>query len=192
MSDHTDATELALFLRGELEEPRLASLEIHVSSCDACAARLTGEARLELALNELGPELAQSLAQRRVRARLVGVALIAAAAAVAVVSLGRSDVPAPPASARSISRVVCAEGPDQAACVERAHHHGLFVEYPGWAGAPPFGGSVVERGSAARTDGEDRSDPVTRAAPAALAVPAGRGGPVLGPSSSPFTPHSWL
>jgi anti-sigma factor RsiW len=58
MADHPDASELAAFVTGELAGPPLARFEAHVASCDGCAAQLAREARIELALIDLGGELA--------------------------------------------------------------------------------------------------------------------------------------
>jgi hypothetical protein len=158
MTDHHDATELALFVRGELEGARRASFEAHVAGCEACAARLASEARLEVALEALGPALAGGLARRRRVRRAVAAAVVAAAAAVVLVTVHRGGELAPLAT-RSLPQVTCADGPDQSACIKRAHQHGLFVRYPSWAGAPPFGGLSVERGHTARLDPTASSGP---------------------------------
>lgn len=49
-----------------------------------------------------------------------------------------SGGPAGGSGGRAIPDVVCSDGPDQGACVERAGRHGLFVQYPDWAGPPPL------------------------------------------------------
>jgi hypothetical protein len=148
MTEHSDATELALFVRGELAGSRRDSFEAHVARCDECAAQLASEARLELALVELGATrgFEQRIDERivvRRRVRATGMAALAAAV-VALVMLMLRD-PAPTARGplvRSIPRVVCSDGPAQAVCVELAHRHGLVVEYPPWAKLPPLGGSA--------------------------------------------------
>lgn len=148
-TEHTDPLELAMFVRGELTGARLDSFEAHVAACQPCARRLTGEARLEVALAELGPSLASAppLARRR-RARWVPpVVALAAAAAVLLVVVLRDRAPAPrAANIRSIPGVVCGDGPAQAECVTNAHRHGLFVAYPPSAGQP-FGGTTLAPGS---------------------------------------------
>jgi hypothetical protein len=169
MTDHADATELALFVRGELEGSQLASFEAHVSSCAACAALLTREARLELALLELGArgELAAPAGRRVLARRLVGATLTLGVAAGLVLTLWPPRESARPGS-RSIPGVVCAQGAEQAACVKRAHDHGLFVRYPTWAGPPPLGGIAV--GHSAPDDADPRRQ--------------------LGPSGPPFAVHT--
>jgi anti-sigma factor RsiW len=48
---HVDGDELALYVMGALEGDRLDAVEAHVMACEACAAELAREARLEAALD---------------------------------------------------------------------------------------------------------------------------------------------
>jgi anti-sigma factor RsiW len=50
---HVATGDLALYVLGGLEGARLDEVEAHVLSCEACAARLAREARLEVALGEV-------------------------------------------------------------------------------------------------------------------------------------------
>jgi hypothetical protein len=137
MTDHPDAAVLALFVQGELTDAASGELSAHVASCAACAEALAGEARVEVALGALGGRPARP----RLRAGRVA-ALAAAAAVVLAVVAVRDGGPVGSSIAAGewpSGGVICASGADQAACVRRAHHHGLFVQYPSWAGPPPLG-----------------------------------------------------
>jgi hypothetical protein len=50
---HVDEDDLALYVMGALEGRRLDAVEAHVMACEACAAGLAREARLEAALDEV-------------------------------------------------------------------------------------------------------------------------------------------
>jgi len=140
MTAHLDTAELEDFVQGTLDGTRLAQFEARVSSCDACAASLMREARLELALVELGTPAASPPARRWSRRAMPAVLAIAATAAAILLVVARPGSPAwRAASVRSIPGVVCPPGTEQATCVQRAHGHGLFVEEPAWAGPPPLG-----------------------------------------------------
>jgi hypothetical protein len=157
MADHPDATELAAFVAGELAGPPLARFEAHVASCDGCAAQLAREARIELALIELGSELAAAPAARHrrgLRAAVGAVVIAAAAAALLVVRLDRAQLESSP----WLASASCESGRAPAECAR-----------------PPL------RGSSAR-----RAEIPLRGSPdLVLTVAPGRR-PSAGPSSSPF------
>jgi anti-sigma factor RsiW len=162
MTEHPDDEDFERFVEGELDEPARGEFEAHVVSCAACAARLARAARLELAMYELGAQLAggapatapeprtarpasaapaasgAAAAVRSptpVRRRIPAVAAAAAALGAAVLLVvGRGDAPSPTAS-RAIPQVICPAPWDEAACVARARVHGLVVRYP--ASTPP-------------------------------------------------------
>jgi hypothetical protein len=134
MPDHVAASEIEEFVIGALTEDRRARFEEHVASCDECGERLAREARLELALVEVAA--AAPRRRRSLAARTAWAAPIAVVAVVIAFTL-RDDHRGVAGGGRA--RVVCADGPDQLACVEDAERHGLFVQYPDWAGAPPLG-----------------------------------------------------
>jgi len=150
MTEHLETTEFEQFAQGALDASRLARFEAHASSCQACAAALMREARLELALVERSAaRVARPWAQRGSRSRGVAAAIlaVAAAAAAVLVVVRRHDAPPREAGIRSIAGVICLAGPEQAACVRRAHRHGLVVQYPDWAGLPPLGDHELELAS---------------------------------------------
>jgi len=158
MREHPTRDALEAFVMGALEaDPKL---EEHLATCDACTARLAEEARLELALHgvadrvrrrtpraapgALPPRERPTLRQRTIGwAKVLLAATLAAGLVLQTIGPGlRSPAreaaqPAPP----PIPNVICPDGLQQVACVEEAHRHGLYVEYPAWAGAPPLGGS---------------------------------------------------
>jgi len=148
MTEHPDATELEQFVRGQLDDGPRQRFEAHLGSCGACAAALAREARLELALVELATvEAACPAAPRPSVARRRSLQLAAAAAAIALLILAIRTGTAPPgAIARTSPNVTCPAGAAQAACVRSAHRHGLFVQYPGWAGPPPLGAIAPDDG----------------------------------------------
>jgi hypothetical protein len=130
MTDHVDhvaAIDLERFARGELTGDALAAFETHVAGCATCGEALAREARLELALFELGSRQAVPRAPRW-RPVVRAVATVAAlAAVVALVAAGRDG------GARSVdvdrsARPICAD----AACAE----HREPLAYPSWAGPP--------------------------------------------------------
>lgn len=134
MTEHLSDTEIEEFVLGQLAAARLESFEAHASACENCAARLAREARLELALIEV--RAAPRSSRPAVTRRAAGVATLVLAAAVLLLYLRADDDS--PARARSIPNVICPDGPDQPSCVASAQGRGLFVQYPDWAGPPPF------------------------------------------------------
>lgn len=147
MTEHPDHEDFDRFVEGELDEPARGAFEAHVVSCAACAARLERAARLELAMYELGAQLAggarttQAPAARGgvaapppARRRISAVVAVAMLAAIVVLAVGLGDAPSPTAS-RAIPQVVCPIPGDEAGCVARARMHGLVVRYP--ASTPP-------------------------------------------------------
>jgi len=137
MHDHVDASEIEDFVIGALAGDRRARFETHLSSCDHCAQRLAREARLEVALVEVQAAAAATRRRQRLVAGSMWGAPVLVVAILAALVLGKGDRPGGAGSARA--HVVCSDGPDQLACVDDAHRHGLFVQYPVWAGPPPFG-----------------------------------------------------
>ncbi len=85
LGKHIPADDLASYFRGLLDADAGRALEEHVAVCDACAKRLEGEARAELAMHEAagvrhaGPARTRSL----IRLAAVLVPVLAAAAAIA-------------------------------------------------------------------------------------------------------------
>lgn len=164
MCDHPASSDVALFVHGELDGARRARFEAHVAQCGACAEQLAGEARLELALFEVASAPPARMSARRTPRRHTATrAAAAAVVAIALVVMTRRDAAPPIEASRAIPGVICAAGATRASCIERAYRHGLYVQYPSWASAPPLGGLAPDT---ARRAGVQRS--------------------AVGPSSSPF------
>ena len=53
MSVHASSGDLELYVIGALDPVSAARVEAHVCDCDACAAVLAGEARLEMAFEQI-------------------------------------------------------------------------------------------------------------------------------------------
>jgi hypothetical protein len=149
------------FVIGALDAADSEAFVAHVSTCDACAAKLQNESRHELAIAEVhaaSPKrvLPGIVPAKRRTAAWIGAGALALAAALLLFVLGRPRVPvegrtetmtvtAPPVTT-PIPLVVCRDGRGQEKCVEEAHRHGLFVSYPPWAKAPPLGGGRSGQG----------------------------------------------
>lgn len=85
MSDrHVTAEELRRFVEGRSLGFSAGRFEAHVSSCDACAAALTGEARLELAIEELVPRETVPRPDRRHAAAIAAAFAMAASLALLI------------------------------------------------------------------------------------------------------------
>lgn len=83
---HPPSDAFAVYFRGLLDPADARALEEHVAACDVCAGRLRAEARVELALHEAHDGGAGAYPSERPHGRrraglVVGVALVAAAAA---------------------------------------------------------------------------------------------------------------
>jgi len=155
MSDHPTPAEIEAFVLGIRAAAPGSEFEAHVSSCSECAALLAHEARVELALGSVAASSKAPPARAR---RAVMTATIAALAAAAAWAIARAPAPAgaadvamiealrraPIAASDPIPAAVCPAGPDQRACIEQAHRHGLFVDYPASAGAPQWGGRAAD------------------------------------------------
>jgi hypothetical protein len=167
VNSHPEAADFEAYVIGALENEARHAFLAHVSECEACAATLQREARVELAMfevheaarkNELEKGSPQANRGARVltlrpKRRTMTLAIGALAAAAAIFFFHRiRKSPAPsngppmtmtvtaPRETTPIPPVTCPDGMDQERCVEDAHRHGLFVAYPPWAAAPPLGG----------------------------------------------------
>jgi anti-sigma factor RsiW len=158
MDEHLQPTEIEAFVLGALSPDRLVAFERHVSGCDSCAESLAREARLELALVEVraampGTSTPVTRIWRRRVVPVVGALAVAALVALIVDRAAPTNADLAGAArtkaAEPIAPVVCLDGPEQAACIQRAHRHGRIVRYPDWAGPPPLGGSRKSSGPAA-------------------------------------------
>ena len=126
MTDHLSAEVLEQYVIGALEPLEVARVEAHVGACEACAASLGREARLEQGLYEV----AAMPAPLRVRRRWVGVAAsglaLAAGAAAFIVAQHRST------SRDGEPRLVRCDDPRSADdCIAKARFDGLVSLGPG-------------------------------------------------------------
>ena len=97
---HATSAELELWVLGGLDPERAAAVEEHCTSCEACARALAGEARLEVAFEQVAQacparagndERAPALvAARPVRAAAYGAAGLVAMAAAVLLWFGRA------------------------------------------------------------------------------------------------------
>lgn len=88
---HATSAELELYVLGGLGPERAAVVEEHCASCDACARALSGEARLEVAFEQVARRSEHVvLIQRPVRAAAYGAAGLVAMAAAVVLWFGHA------------------------------------------------------------------------------------------------------
>jgi hypothetical protein len=117
MTEHASDLEIEEFALGELSGARLASFELHVTTCDDCARRLERAARFELALASVqasAPAPARRISRlKRMRRVALPAGAVALAAAIALLLLRGPAAPpdSPPRSSPPPTR---------------------------WAGPPPF------------------------------------------------------
>jgi hypothetical protein len=140
MSDtHPSQDDLALYVMGALDGEPAARLEAHVPTCAACASALAREARLEVALHDVGASLAEPRGSRSGRATrplgraaIVAVGFSVAIAAGYLVWIARPGHGDAARAAERSSLVACPPGRGEAAssCHSRARRAGLYVEDP--------------------------------------------------------------
>jgi anti-sigma factor RsiW len=96
---HATSAELELYVLGGLDPERAAVVEEHCASCDACARGLAGEARLEVAFEQVVRRACPARAEtgdrapvvaRPVRAAAYGAAGLVAMAAAVLLWFGRA------------------------------------------------------------------------------------------------------
>ncbi len=90
---HATSAELELWVLGGLDPERAAVVEEHCASCDACARALAGEARLEVAFEQVArraEHAVPAIAARPVRAAAYGAAGLVAMAAAVLLWFGRA------------------------------------------------------------------------------------------------------
>ena len=91
---HATAAELEAYVMGGLDAGRIESFEAHCAECDACAAALTGEARLEVAFETVARRASPVPVARPMRAALYGAAGLVAMAAAVLLWFGRTPATA--------------------------------------------------------------------------------------------------
>ena len=87
---HVTSTELEAYVLGSLPAERVDAFEGHCASCDACAAALSGEARLEMTFEQVARRSARVQLLRPVRAVAYGAAGIVAMAAAVLLWVGHA------------------------------------------------------------------------------------------------------
>ena len=133
MSNHPIRAEFEEYVQGLLPPTGVAAFEAHVAACDACTAVLTGEARLELGLEQVAamPRSVPRRAHRWAVRRRVAVGLAASAAVVlaalpAVLTWSTSRQNQSPHD--WVGR--CLQQPT-ARCLARANEEGVFIPAAG-------------------------------------------------------------
>ena len=91
---HATATELEAYVLGALDLGRVESFEAHCAECDACAAALAGEARLEVAFETVARRPSRLPVARPLRAAAYGAAGLVAMAAAVLLWFGHSPATA--------------------------------------------------------------------------------------------------
>lgn len=87
---HATPAELELYVLGALGDDRVESFEAHCAACDACAAALSGEAKLELAFEQVTRRAVRTRVERPMRAVAYGAAGVLAMAAAVLLWIGHS------------------------------------------------------------------------------------------------------
>jgi hypothetical protein len=91
---HATAEELELYVLGGLDADRVEAFEAHCAACDACAAALAGEARLELAFEQVQRRATRTQVTRPLRAVAYGAAGVLAMAAAVLLWVGHGSMTA--------------------------------------------------------------------------------------------------
>jgi anti-sigma factor RsiW len=109
---HATSAELELYVLGALDADRIESFEAHCAACDACAAALSGEAKLEIAFEQVSRRVARVQVLRPVRAVAYGAAGLVAMAAAALLWIGHAPGTAAAAGegTASVSRAPASDG----------------------------------------------------------------------------------
>jgi hypothetical protein len=89
---HATAAELELYVLGALDAGRIEAFEAHCATCDACAAALAGEAKLEIAFEQVQRRAAKVEAIRPLRAVAYGAAGVLAMAAAVLLWIGHGSM----------------------------------------------------------------------------------------------------
>jgi anti-sigma factor RsiW len=109
---HATSAELELYVQGALDADRIEAFEAHCAACDACAAALSGEAKLEMSFEQVARRVVRVQALRPVRAFAYGAAGLVAMAAAAVLWIGHAPGTAAAAGegTASVSRAPASDG----------------------------------------------------------------------------------
>jgi anti-sigma factor RsiW len=91
---HATAADLESYVLGALDPVRIEGFEAHCAECDACAAALAGEARLEVAFEQVARRPVRVATPRPLRAAAYGAAGLVAMAAAVLLWFGHSPATA--------------------------------------------------------------------------------------------------
>jgi anti-sigma factor RsiW len=91
---HATSAELELYVLGALDPARVEAFEAHCAACPSCAAALTGEARLEMAFEQVGKRSLRGSVLRPLRAAAYGAAGLLTMAAAVFLVIGRAPASA--------------------------------------------------------------------------------------------------
>ena len=91
---HATAAEMEAYVMGALEPSRIEAFEAHCAGCEACAAALSGEARLEVAFETVARRPSRLPVARPMRVAMYGAAGLAAMAAAVLLWFGHAPASA--------------------------------------------------------------------------------------------------
>jgi hypothetical protein len=124
---HATAQELELYVLGALDARRVESFEAHCAVCEGCAAALAGEARLELAFENVQKRAARFERVRPMRAVAYGAVGMVAMAAAALLWVGHRSLGSVAGAAGTVSNASAAVGhaPSEDAAILDARNDAL-------------------------------------------------------------------
>lgn len=128
MPGHATPDALEQYVIGALDAASAAWVEAHVAGCEACAAALQREARLELSLFEVAAQPSSLAGHRRRRARLAAALTGLTALAAGASWLLSMDRPPPADGHPQVVRCVDARSADE--CIARAQFDGVLTIGP--------------------------------------------------------------
>lgn len=129
MSGHVTPDTLEHYVIGALDATSARWVEAHAAGCEACAAALAAEARLELALFEVAAAPPSLEGRRARRARFAAAAVTGFSALAATVAwLLWVDRPPPPGGHPQVVR--CTEVSSAEDCIARAQFDGVLTIGP--------------------------------------------------------------
>jgi anti-sigma factor RsiW len=88
---HATSAELELYVLGALDATRVEEFEAHCASCNGCAAALAGEARLEVAFEQVARRSVRVAVARPLRVAAYGAAGLVAMAAAMLLWFGHTS-----------------------------------------------------------------------------------------------------
>ena len=103
---HVTSAELELYVLGGLDAARMGEFESHCSTCDACASALAGEARLEVAFEQVARRSVRVASGRLLRVAAYGAAGLVAMAAAVLLWFGHATAGAAAASGEGTASMV--------------------------------------------------------------------------------------